>query len=614
MSTKRRGRARKVHALLSGLLLVGCSWPGGLPNAVTPGRTPHGVLYPDLLGPTTRPVWGRYDSAVIVAIEDYTHLDDRASARTMAAAWYRYFRDIRGVRPRRVFLLRDAEATPKSIARAIETARYRSHHRGTLWFVFIGHISSAKAGAFGELWLREGDGTSASIQRHSFPITRVLDRAAYGTHPRAVAVLDGCLESNGLANSPLSGTMTAATPPFRHIGAVDEAQFMRRSKVTQGVPWGSLSDLDRVLIDSARSRRAPSDVSIYSSGIGSGCIEQLPGTVFPALSYLMVGGLRGWADRDADGVVTSGELLAQVTMLLRAGTHDRSMPRPRPSLYGADIALARGVAEAGLSFEAMIPAGAPPVASSQLLAEPTLWTRDRMIGFDRGSFRMGCPRRGDPECERDEYPTYRVQLSGFALDPLEVTRAEFQACVDAGMCTPIDPTHCFVWTGTGFERGAGLPELMRRPTHPAVCVTWAQAVGYCAAAEKRLPTEAEWERAAAGSSRRRFPWGDVEPTCNRAHFDGCGDHTRPVGAHPEGATPEGIHDLAGNVSEWVHDWYDSGTYWRPFREDPEGSDGGAVRVVRGGSYYDGASLLRASYRYGLNPTSSFSTVGFRCAR
>lgn len=227
---------------------------------------------------------------------------------------------------------------------------------------------------------------------------------------------------------------------------------------------------------------------------------------------------------------------------------------------------------------------------------------------------MGCSRRGDPECERDERPAYRVELSRFFIDPLEVTQAEYQACVAAGGCTPIDPGRCFVWTGGAFERGGRMPGGLLGADHPAVCVTWFQARAYCASVGKRLPTEAEWERAAAGPTRRRYPWGDAAPSCGRAHFDGCGEHTRPVGGRPGGASPEGVQDLAGNVSEWVNDWYDPEAYWRPFRDDPTGPDHGVVRVVRGGSYYDNAALLRSSYRYGLNPMSGFSTVGLRCAR
>ena len=107
------------------------------------------------------------------------------------------------------------------------------------------------------------------------------------------------------------------------------------------------------------------------------------------------------------------------------------------------------------------------------------------------------------------------------------------------------------------------------------------------------------------------------PDCTRAHFDGCGEHTRPVGQRLAGATPEGVHDMGGNAAEWVHDWYARDIYKTIRDRDPIGGQTGVVRVVRvvrGGSYYDAPVALRSSYRYGLVPMSSFSTVGFRCAR
>lgn len=611
LSEAARGALRGA-LLLTLSLLSGCAGPRGLPNTMDPGRSPSGVRYPDLLAPGGIATNGRDDAAIIIAIENYRNLGKRVGAHAVAAAWYRYFRGLRGMKARRVALLRDDEVTPRRIARAIERARFNIHRQGTLWFVFIGHISSESSDSFGDMWLQDGDGTPATTETHSFPITQVLDRAAYGTHPRAVAVLDGCL--NGRGGSRISGTPTPPTPPFRYTGRVDDAWFMKNSPKGKNTAWSALSDLERVLVDSARSRREPSDVSIYSAGAGARCLENLPGTQFPALSYLLLGGLRGWADQDRDGVVSSVEVIKQVTMMLRAAASGLSAVDPQPSLYGADIPLALGAAEAGPTLAQLIPPGQPPETEAQLRAEPVLWAADRSIRFDRGDFHMGCPRRRDPTCERDEHPAYRVDLSRFFLDPMEVTQAEYQSCVDAGICSPIDPRGCFVWTGTGFERGGVMPAQMQGPTLPAVCVTWFQARLFCAVAGKRLPTEAEWERAAAGTTRRRYPWGDAPPTCGRAHFDGCGDHTRPVGGRPLGATPEGVHDLAGNVAEWVHDWYAEDTYWRPFRSDPTGPDRGIVRAVRGGSFYDSPSLLRASYRYGLNPGSAFSTVGFRCAR
>ena len=605
-----------MRRALSLCLFAACAWPEDLPETAVPGPMPGGADYPDAVSSGAAPIDGRLDAAVIVAVEDYTRLGDRPGAEAMAAAWYRYFRETHGVKPWRIALLRGAQATPRRIERAVESTRFRIRTDGTLWFVFIGHVSSSTPGAYGEMWLREGDGTAATAETHSYGIPRVLSRIGYGTHPRTVAVFDGCLASARRSADALpSGTTTPPLPGFRATGKVDEPWMAYYSSGGGGsLASAVLETLNRVRTDTARSRREPADVAIFSAGSGPECVEHLPGTGFPALSYLVLGGLRGWADRDGDGTVTALDVITQVTLMLRAGLQGAPPPRPQPSSYSADIALVRGVTGSGPTLAQLRPPNAPPATEAELLAEPVLRTVDPMIRFDRGYFRMGCPDRADRDCERDERPAYRVQLSRFFIDPDEVTQAEYQACVDRGACTPIDPARCFVWTGDTFERGGRLPEPLARPDHPVVCVDWFQAATYCHAVDKHLPTEAEWERAAAGTTRRRFPWGDAPPTCERAHFDGCGEHTRPVGGRPKGATPEGVRDLAGNVSEWVYDWYAKGMYWRPLRDDPTGPERGDVRVVRGGSYYDSPNLLRSSYRYGLSPISGFSTVGFRCAR
>ena len=165
-----------------------------------------------------------------------------------------------------------------------------------------------------------------------------------------------------------------------------------------------------------------------------------------------------------------------------------------------------------------------------------------------------------------------------------------------------------------LHQGRRDARALAAPATPRRLRQLVQAQRYCHAHGKRLATEAEWERAAAGPNRRRFPWGEADPDCKRAHFDSCGEHTRPVGERPAGATPEGVHDLAGNAAEWTHDWYSRDIYKTIRDRDPVGAQNGVVRVVRGGSYYDAPVALRSSYRYGLNPMSSFSTVGFRCAR
>ncbi len=598
-------------AWLLGLLLSACGWPAGLPETAAPGLMRGGMAYPDLRATATRSSEGRGDAAVIIAIEDYTRLAARPHAQEMAAAWYRYFRETRRIRPRRISLLRGAEATPDAVAQALEDAHARVGRRGTVWFVFVGHVSSAAPGKYGVLWLRDGDGTAATKDT-AVSLTQVLRRLGHGMHPRTIAVLDGCL-----APAAGSGTETPGMPGYVMRGAADVLPVFPMLPIfliptlaeeVEMVEWFVERDV-------VRGRREPTDVAVFSAGYGARCTEDLPGTKFPALSYLVLGALRGWADRNGDGSVSAFEVITQATEMLRAAHHGSPGASPGPSSYSADITLARGVSERAPDVRGLLPpdvARTFPVAT--LLKEPVLWRRDTMVRFARGRFKMGCPWRGDTDCEKDERPRHGVFVSRFAIDPLEVTVAEYAACVAAGACDAVDVAKCFVWTGAKFIKGAAMDETLTRAQHPAVCVSWYQAQRYCEAYGRRLPTEAEWERAAAGTTRRRFPWGEAAPDCTRAHFDGCGEHTRPVGTRPAGATAEGVHDLSGNAAEWVHDWYARDMYEGARNRDPTGAMNGTVRVVRGGSYYDGPALLRSAYRYGLNPMASFSTVGFRCAR
>jgi serine/threonine-protein kinase len=155
----------------------------------------------------------------------------------------------------------------------------------------------------------------------------------------------------------------------------------------------------------------------------------------------------------------------------------------------------------------------------------------------------------------------------------------------------------------------------KRGDHPVVCVTWEQARRYCAWAGKRLPTEAEWEKAARGTDARTFPWGNTAPSCELAHYYDCeGTSTLPVGTLKAGASPYGVLDMAGNVFEWVADWHHADYYALGPDRDPPGPASGEKKVVRGGAYSYGADELTVHGRTFDLPIKAFTQVGFRCVR
>jgi len=211
----------------------------------------------------------------------------------------------------------------------------------------------------------------------------------------------------------------------------------------------------------------------------------------------------------------------------------------------------------------------------------------------------------------DELLQHRVKLSGFFLDRREVTVADYEACVRVGRCK-----------APPYDRGA---RRFKRPDFPVTLVTWDDAQTFCAARSARLPTEAEFERAARGQHARRFPWGEL-PNDRLANHGRLGmDVTddadgfaelAPVGSFSAGRTPDGFLDLAGNVAEWVQDRYAT-QYPDEAVTDPLGPDAAvatSARVVRGGSYESPMAWLRGAARGAYLPSERRPSLGFRCAR
>jgi formylglycine-generating enzyme required for sulfatase activity len=224
-----------------------------------------------------------------------------------------------------------------------------------------------------------------------------------------------------------------------------------------------------------------------------------------------------------------------------------------------------------------------------------------MILIPEGPFVMGS------DSDRLEFaPAHQVWLPNFYIDKYEVTNANYAACVDAGECAP-----------PNIPNSKTRPQYFGNPEfddYPVIFVRWDSAETYCKWRGVRLPTEAEWEKAARGTDERLYPWGEQPPDCSRANYwptGPCLGDTAEVGTHPRGVSPYGVHDLTGNVWEWVQDWYNAYP-----GGDPEADElfDGTHRVLRGGSFLNTATYLRSFVRKPFKPYMRGSSIGFRCAR
>jgi sulfatase modifying factor 1 len=221
-----------------------------------------------------------------------------------------------------------------------------------------------------------------------------------------------------------------------------------------------------------------------------------------------------------------------------------------------------------------------------------------MVLVPAGEFTMGSDEGDD-----DEQPVHRVGLDSFYLDTFEVTNGRFAKFVAAIQSEP-------PW---GF---ADQETPVVHAEQPVRWVNWMDALGYCLWAGKRLPTEAEWEKAARGTDGRVYPWGNDPPTAAHAVFgltEGA-ETVSPIGHRDPGRSPYGVHDLAGNLYEWVTDWYDDAFYTQNAPSNPRGPVEGTTKVQRGGSYINSPYRLRAAFRTKGDPTEHDPHVGFRCAQ
>lgn len=276
---------------------------------------------------------------------------------------------------------------------------------------------------------------------------------------------------------------------------------------------------------------------------------------------------------------------------------------------------------------------------------------DAMITIPAGPFWMGCDRHNpfEDECSYNEYhqdePVRRVMIDAFAIDKFEVTNQEYLGCMAANRC--------------GTPRKTAMLDDPAYASAPVLYVSWWDAQAFCGWEGKRLPTEAEWEKAARGTiDTRKYPWGNTEPDCTQVNQTIVNEHSiyeglscpagpvagiQNVGIHPRGASPYGVHDMAGNAFEWVQDKYDvnyylyapldnpqgppfsrvTKTYGQPDQPPPRDEGRYAVYSIRGGSWRDDAEYVRVVHRHwghhGDSPNTDIpffrnNKVGFRCAQ
>lgn len=226
--------------------------------------------------------------------------------------------------------------------------------------------------------------------------------------------------------------------------------------------------------------------------------------------------------------------------------------------------------------------------------------KDYWVTIPAGKFLMGSDPKIDPNSQPNEQPQHSVYLDAYQIGKYEITNRQYAQCVKAGICSG----------KSSFTEDRAL--------HPVVNVTWDDAVMYCKWIGGRLPTEAEWEKAASWDDQTKtkyvYPWGNDQPTPDLLNYNNNVTDTMPVGKYPKGKSPYGLYDMAGNVFDWVNDWYDEKYYQGSPSSNPLGPSTGQYKVWRGGTWYNVDSSVRSSSRDRNFPTYAGVNVGFRCSR
>lgn len=634
------------------------------PRAAGPEATMQVEAWPALDTAAAGDKIGARDAALIVAIENYDYIPGVEGARSNAIAWERWLKDTLGVPHVKLMIDREAKhgwtrgkggsAAAVGVLKAVSQMSSLVQPKGKLWFVFIGHGGPSADGKDGLLLGADVEQKADSFESKGIPVQGAL-LPALAKAPQAVAVLDACF--SGLDNSgarlvpglqPALHAQISATP--RGLTVLTAAKADQFAGPLPGAPrpafsylalgalrgWADHDNNGAITADEVQRYTRAKLLTLVTGRtqepelVGEGALvlargareaepqmkalppspppkpQGLEASASPSpipVAKMKISDLKRLA-AEADARKHAEEVSRQQRQARFDEALERDWADTKPLLARGDAfsqqALVVFLARWGdpqhedLEFPNRFAGEARRVyAGSNFKGE---WVK-----IEGGTFEMGS-RTG----EKDEQPVHLVQVNRFEISKTEVTVAQYRACVDAGVCSEPDAEDDCNWAESGRE------------DHPINCVNWEQAKAFASWVGARLPTEAEWEYAARSQGQAHtYPWGNAQALCDYAVMDdggkGCGQYrTWPVCSKTRGNTEQGLCDMAGNVWEWVADYY-ADNYDTTPRDGTE-HQLGSLRVSRGGSKEELAPYLRATFRTGFGPRDRSEHLGFRLAR
>ncbi len=510
-------------------------------------------------------------------------------------------------------------AGDKDLKRAIEEFGDRLRGGGVGLFFYAGHGIQVA----GRNYLVPVDAkirTERDVDIEAIDVVRVLARMDEARNRLNIVVLDACRDNpfgrsfrssvRGLAaiDAP-SGTLIAyATAPGKLARDGEGANGLYTSELLRAIrqPGLKLEDVFKHVRQAVRVKTNGEQIPWEASSVEGDFYFALPRTASvapgpapgpraPEITKQIIkeygtlairgtlGGIEVWLDDKKIGETEAGTAL--VMSNVPAGTYRVKARRSGYKDWEREVQVAANQrAEVTVDIEPLRPEP-PNVLKGEDGAE--------MVLVPAGEFWMGTDNMGA------ESPRHRVHLDAYYIDKVPVTNALYERFIRA--TSRQDPSD---WSNTNFNG----------PTQPVVGVSWHDADAYCKWAGKRLPTEAEWEKAARGTDGRKYPWGDQWDPSHANSAESKLGKTTPVGSYLSGASPHGALDMAGNVWQWVDDWYDKDYYQRSLERNPRGPEFGTARVLRGGAWFSFPLALRSSSRLDYTPGHRGVSLGFRCAR